>query len=465
MPSSSSSSSPTARLFADLDVDRMNMNAEDIDRLLRDGLTSMGLADLLEDGNEYDVESSSPRDIATSGTTSSGPSSLPQPRPSHMEVLSQIGAWNCATSSDNDGTSPFTAPETDDDFILTSVGVTTTPTTSGITAESTSSTTLSSIFSTGTALSATSSSAVSDHYERIVQQLLLSSPGYNSSVIPSSTSSSSSGDNDHDGDLNDEDDVLSNEITRLFGLGASLLGSGERPDSTASTNTTTSTSTTSTSTSTSTSAPSNTSSDDEANTNGSGSAGKSPTSVAKFPSPTAMIQLDRHCKKILDDLREQMRPLEEAHFLEYGMAWYDLLDTVLSSIYPLADVPDPARGQGQDVQGQDQVDEGAVSPVPMRHYQPLLLECARVWRRSLQEAIERNKAEMRMIGEDGKAKYYSNSLLRRKDRHFLVQQAARIVERYLHLHQVFPEDKDADATSAEVDADTGSKVRTHICVR
>ena len=371
MPSSSSSS-PTARLFADLDVDRMNMNAEDIDRLLRDGLTSMGLADLLEDGNEYDVESSSPRDIATSGTTSSGPSSLPQPRPSHMEVLSQIGAWNSATSSDNDGTSPFTAPETDDDFILTSVGVTTTPTTSGITAESTSSTTLSSIFSTGTALSATSSSAVSDHYERIVQQLLLSSPGYNSSMTPSS------GDT-HDED--NEDDVPSNEITRLFGIRASLVGSSgtSRPNSTSSTNTTTSTSTSTTSESAPTSTPTNASSDNEANTNGSGSAGKSPTSVAKFPSPTAMIQLDRHYKKILDDLREQMRPLEEASYLEYGMAWQDLLDTVLSSIYPLADVPDPARGQGQDVQGQDQVDEGGVSPVPvpMRHYQPLLLECSR----------------------------------------------------------------------------------------
>ena len=436
------SSSPTAQLFADMDVGKMSMNAEDIDRLLREGLTSMGLADLLFD----DDESSSPRDIATSGIASSGTSSSqpqppPQPRPNHVEVLSQIGAWNNTTStSRDDGTSsPFAAPETDCDFILTSVGVTTTP--------STSSTTLSSIFSAGATLPATSSPAVTEHNERILQELLLSSSGgtstSNSSVNPSSTSSSSSGDNN-------EDDVLSTEITRLFGHRASLLDSiGGRPDSTSSTTTTTSTST------------STTSSGDKANANSSGTAGKSPTGVSNFPSPTPMAQLDRHYKKILADLREQMRPLEEAAFLEYGMAWRDLLDTVLSSIYPLADVPDPDRGQGQDFQGEKME---AVSPVPMWHYQPLLLECARIWRRSLEEAIVRNKVEKRKVGEDGKAKYYSNSLLRRKDRHFLVQQAARIVERYLHLHQVFPEDKDPGVASAEDDADTGSKVSTHACV-
>ena len=418
-----SSSSPTAQLFADLDADKMNMNAEDIDRLLRDGLTSMGLEALLDD--DCDVESSSPQSIITSstappsGTLWSNPHVHPQPRPrpNHMDVLSQIGAWNNATGN-NDGTSSFSAPEADDDFILTSVGVTTT---SGITTESstcTSSSTAQSIVST---TSATASSAESEHNEHILQQLLLSSssssssPGYNSTMMTSSTSSSYSDETNNDEDINEEDDVLSAEIARLVALGTS-------------------------------------------------GAGKSPTSLAKFPSPTQMAALDRHYKEILDDLRDQMRPLEEAPILEYGMAWNDLLDTVLSSIFPLADVPDPARGQGQDVQGQNQEDKEAVSPIPRRHYQPLLLECALIWRRSVKEAIERNEEEIRKAGKDGKAKYYSNSLLRWKDRHFLVQQASRIVERYLTLHRVFPEDQDAGFISAVVDADTGSKVRTHECI-
>ena len=201
--------------------------------------------------------------------------------------------------------------------------------------------------------------------------------------------------------------------------------------------------------------PGSTTSSTSATSATSATTSSSSTSSSNSTTTSTTTKTDKYYQTILADLRHQMRPIQEAadygQSERYGMAWRDLLDIVLSKIHPLATTTD-AQDQGMD---DDSTTSWASTTtagsrasdivVPMRHYQPLLLECARIWRRSLAEAIERNKRS-KDDDKDGSSKSSKNHrnrktyrhLLHPDDRHYLAQQAARIVERYLHLHQVFP---------------------------
>ena len=200
------------------------------------------------------------------------------------------------------------------------------------------------------------------------------------------------------------------------------------------------------------------------------SATTSSSSTSSSTSTNSSTKTDKYYQTILADLRHQMRPIQEAadygQAERYGMTWRDLLDIVLSRVHPLAATTNDAVDDDSTTSWATCTSSGSSTTtttagsktfdvIPTRHYQPLLLECARIWRRSLAEAIARNKRS-KDDGKDGSSKLDKNhnktyrNLLRPDDRHYLAQQAARIVERYLHLHQVFPGGREEDAVEDDI---------------
>ena len=147
---------------------------------------------------------------------------------------------------------------------------------------------------------------------------------------------------------------------------------------------------------------------------------------------------DKYYTRVLEAFLDQSKSVEDAYAEneaeKRGMSWRDLLDRNMD-VYPLSD--DQTKNPKDDA-----VDRSTA--VPRLHYLPILLECAKVWRHALEEAIaQRGKRgsnekewfwEHKSLGE----KFRGQDLLHPAERRHLAQQAGRIVQRYLCLLEILP---------------------------
>ena len=148
--------------------------------------------------------------------------------------------------------------------------------------------------------------------------------------------------------------------------------------------------------------------------------------------------------QILDSMLDQAKSVEEAYkrneTYERGISWRELLNTTMD-LHPLATTTTAfARDAGKVI----------TAIVPRRHYLPILLEAARVWRRAVEETIDRRldrDEDDRMYsdwedrsdydGNDGGKYKLAQHIIPPVDRRLLARQAGWIVQRYLTLHGVF----------------------------
>ena len=166
---------------------------------------------------------------------------------------------------------------------------------------------------------------------------------------------------------------------------------------------------------------------------------------------------DKYYTRVLEAFLDQSKSVEDAYAEneaeKRGMSWRDLLDRNMD-VYPLSD--DQTKNPKDDA-----VDRSTA--VPRLHYLPILLECAKVWRHALEEAIaQRGKRgsnekewfwEHKSLGE----KFRGQDLLHPAERRHLAQQAGRIVQRYLCLLEILP-----SATSITESSGFGVG---HVCFR
>ena len=173
------------------------------------------------------------------------------------------------------------------------------------------------------------------------------------------------------------------------------------------------------------------------------------------------ITADECYAQILNSMLDQAKSVEEAYkrneAYERGISWRELLNTTMD-LHPLATTTTAfARDAGKII----------TAIVPRRHYLPILLEAARVWRRAVEETIDRRldrDEDDRMYsdwedrsdydGNDGGKYKLAQHIIPPVDRRLLARQAGWIVQRYLTLHGVFPSPSSNDANSDKVSDDT-----------
>ena len=165
---------------------------------------------------------------------------------------------------------------------------------------------------------------------------------------------------------------------------------------------------------------------------------------------------DKYYTRVLEAFLDQSKSVEDAYAEneaeKRGISWRDLLDCNMD-IHPLSD--DQTKNPKDDA-----VDRSTV--VPRLHYLPILLECAKVWRHALEEAIEqrgkRGSNEKEWFWEDKSLgeKFRGQDLLHPAERRHLAQQAGRIVQRYLCLLEILP-----SATSITESSGFGV---SHVCL-
>ena len=140
---------------------------------------------------------------------------------------------------------------------------------------------------------------------------------------------------------------------------------------------------------------------------------------------------------------------EQNEAYEQGISWRELLKTNME-LHPLVTITDFARNAGRIT----------TAIVPRKHYLPILLECARVWRHAVGETIDRrlkrdgkdieysdweDRSDYSNANDGGRSKYkWAQHIIPPADRRLLAQLAGRIVQRYLALHDVFSSTSDGD---------------------
>ena len=157
--------------------------------------------------------------------------------------------------------------------------------------------------------------------------------------------------------------------------------------------------------------------------------------------PTTCEATDKYYTRVLEAFLDQSKSVEDAYAEneaeKRGISWRDLLDRNMD-IHPLSD--DPTKNPPDDA-----VDRSTV--VPRLHYLPILLECAKVWRHALEEAIDQrgkrtsNEKEWFWEYKSTSEKFQAQDLLHPAERRHLAQQAGRLVQRYLCLLEVLPSAK------------------------
>ena len=174
--------------------------------------------------------------------------------------------------------------------------------------------------------------------------------------------------------------------------------------------------------------------------------------ACKIPNAASKgITADEFYAKILEDMLYQAKSVEEAYerdeAYERGISWRELLNNNMD-LHPLAATTPTASAKDSD--------KVIITTIfPRRHYLPILLEAARVWRRAVDETIDRrldrdiadryySDWEDRSEYDDdddnngGKYKYkLAQHIIPPVDRRLLAKQAGWIVQRYLALHGVF----------------------------
>lgn len=162
------------------------------------------------------------------------------------------------------------------------------------------------------------------------------------------------------------------------------------------------------------------------------------------------ITADKFYAEILVSMLDQSKSVEEAYkrneAYERGVSWRELLNNTVD-LHPLAAVTtDFVRDSGKVI----------TAIVPRRHYLPILLEAARVWRLALEETIDRRLErdeddraysdwEDRTECENDGGKYkLAQHIIPPVDRRLLARQAGWIVQRYLALHGVFSSSSNND---------------------
>ena len=145
----------------------------------------------------------------------------------------------------------------------------------------------------------------------------------------------------------------------------------------------------------------------------------------------------------IDEEAYTKKAYEQNEAYERGISWRELLKANVE-LHPLVTSTAFARNAGRIT----------TTIVPRKHYLPILLECARVWRHAVEETIDHrikrkekdkeysnweDRSDYSNANDEGSSKHkWAQHIIPPADRRLLAQLAGRIVHRYLALHDVFP---------------------------